>query len=912
MKLWRYGRPIEYLDQRYRLDGMLGSGGMAEVCLAWDEQKQREVAVKILKSDDLDQETLNRFMKEAGQIVDWQHPHILRIYENMRIEVIDPVQGSVLFYIVMEYARGGDLHKRLTPGKPFPLSASFALFRQLCDAVEYAHQHGVIHRDLKPLNILFRRPATGPEEVVLSDFGLAVQVDASHHTFARGGTLAYMAPEQFQGHAQPASDIFALGVILYQLCSGRLPFRRSIQDLARGEGTPTPTRPSLFNPDLPQELDKPIMRALQELPTERYRSAREFWDTVALALTTSARTFPFLTEDLWSPAGATWPFGGSEQPQENGQASQQTPFAASGPFQFDLVTPLEEEPDSTPGSLREKQKASPSSSFGLSLPTYSIPARPNTAPYPANEQVASHPRYTQETPITRRRFEQQTGRSQRGEASEPAIIAFPPESTRGQLAHRTSNTRSNPPRRDTGSHAGATRPSTLVNSATHQATSSRHASTTGTTSVQQNSQTRLSAYFAEQRDNADSPHTLKSGVRARPYARLLAWSSGPPLSRRLPAIATTLCLLVLVGAIFLAAGAQGTLLHLFGVPNTTVTLTPQTRAEQDTYALTAVTGTPSSANREIQARLLTSTSPTQSTTANATGSIRAKRATGQLTFINNGSAPITINSATISGNSGIQVSFQGPITVPAINPSFIVVTGFAVNPGNNGNIPQFDIVKSCCANGIVVKNTTAFSGGQDAQPNSVIQQKDIDGAADGLVGTLTQGARDALDKQVGSGERVVDGTEQCQPTIQANRRVGDLAKNVTVQVAVTCHAEVYDYATLRQLAGTLLNARAASDPNLGPAYSQSGQAAISVLSANTNATTNEVALSVQARGVWTYTFTPARLHQLASLIAGKNQTEARTLLLQQTGIADTHFSSNGILPGNVDEIRVVVKASQTG
>jgi len=95
MKLWRYGRPIEELGQRYRLDGMLGSGGMADVGLAWDEREGRETAVKILKSDDLDQETLNRFMKEAAQIAGWQHPNILRIYESMQIELIDPV---LLYY----------------------------------------------------------------------------------------------------------------------------------------------------------------------------------------------------------------------------------------------------------------------------------------------------------------------------------------------------------------------------------------------------------------------------------------------------------------------------------------------------------------------------------------------------------------------------------------------------------------------------------------------------------------------------------------------------------------------------------------------------------------------------------------------------------------------------------------------
>ncbi|MGH2506788.1 MAG: serine/threonine-protein kinase, partial [Ktedonobacteraceae bacterium] len=359
MKLWRYGHTIERLGQRYRLDGMLGSGGMAEVCLAWDEREQREVALKVLKSDDLDQDTLNRFMKEAGQIVDWQHPHILRIYEQMQIELVDVAQGSVLFYIAMEYARGGDLQKRLTPGKPFPLSASFALFRQLCDAVEYAHTHGVIHRDLKPLNILFRRPAQGPEEVVLSDFGLAVQADASHHTFARGGTLAYMAPEQLQGHAMPASDIFALGVILYQLCTGRLPFRRTIHDLMWVNELPTPTQPHLLNPELPIGLDEPILQALRELPAERYHSAREFWDTIYLALLSNARTFPKLADEQWSQAGTTWPFEGLELSPRVAK-----PLAA-------VEEPMQEGPEFAPGSLREKQKASPGRSFGLSLPAHS-------------------------------------------------------------------------------------------------------------------------------------------------------------------------------------------------------------------------------------------------------------------------------------------------------------------------------------------------------------------------------------------------------------------------------------------------------------------------------------------------------------------------------------------------------------
>src|SRR6266567_5125757 len=204
MKLWRYGHAIEHLGQRYRLEGSLGSGGMADVCLAWDEHETCEVAIKVIKSDQLEQRTLDRFIKEAAQVASWQHPNILHIYSDLKLELLDASQGSIVPYIVMEYAQGGDLHKRLTPGEPYPFAATLDLFAQLCSAVAYAHEHGVIHRDLKPLNVLFRQLPGGCEQVVLSDFGLSVNVDATHHTFSQAGTLEYMAPEQFRGIVEPA------------------------------------------------------------------------------------------------------------------------------------------------------------------------------------------------------------------------------------------------------------------------------------------------------------------------------------------------------------------------------------------------------------------------------------------------------------------------------------------------------------------------------------------------------------------------------------------------------------------------------------------------------------------------------------------------------------------------------------
>ena len=280
MKLWRYGHAIENLSSRYHLEGALGSGGMADVCLAWDEHEQREVAIKVIKPDQLEQKTLDRFVKEAAQVARWQHPNILRIYSDLKLELLDPQKGSIVPYIVMEYAQGGDLHRRLTPGKPYPFATTLDLFAQLCSAVTYAHQHGVIHRDLKPLNILFRQLPGGSEQVVLSDFGLAVEAAASHHTFAHGGTLPYMAPEQLLGRALPASDIFALGVIFYQLCTGRMPFRRSLQELRLREPLATPLRPSAIVQSLPASLDDVVLTALASDPELRYVTADDFWTAI--------------------------------------------------------------------------------------------------------------------------------------------------------------------------------------------------------------------------------------------------------------------------------------------------------------------------------------------------------------------------------------------------------------------------------------------------------------------------------------------------------------------------------------------------------------------------------------------------------------------------------------------------------
>ncbi len=227
-----------------------------------------------------------------------------------------------------------------------------------------------------------------------------------------------------------------------------------------------------------------------------------------------------------------------------------------------------------------------------------------------------------------------------------------------------------------------------------------------------------------------------------------------------------------------------------------------------------MTSTPKPGTREVSARIISATSPAQSKTVQSTGSIPALRATGPLQFYNLASFAISVPSTILTANNGVQVSFNGPISVSAGSP--LNVTGFAVNVGASGNIAAFSINQFCCVSGnnIRVKNTGVFSGGQNAVPNSVVQQSDINGAATALTASLTPVAQGALQKKVKSNEQVVPNTLRCTSAVSANHAAGDHAPNVTVIVSVTCKEEVYDQAASLTMAANLLAKQAST--NLGP------------------------------------------------------------------------------------------------
>jgi len=315
---------------------------------------------------------------------------------------------------------------------------------------------------------------------------------------------------------------------------------------------------------------------------------------------------------------------------------------------------------------------------------------------------------------------------------------------------------------------------------------------------------------------------------------------------------------------------------------TTITLIPQSRSEQHTF--------PVSAN-QIQASQISATAPTQQNTVNVSGTLPGKQAKGQLTFINQTNVDVVVQTTIITGKSGISVTFTGPITVPALNPPDIIVTGVATDAGPHGNIPQFDIDEFCCApnNEVVVKNTTAFTGGRNATPNDQVQQSDIDTAAQGLVTAQKQQEQNNLKAKLTATEQVVSGSNQCKPTITPDHPVGSQATTVTVSVSVTCTEEVYDTAAAQSAGTSLLATQATQD--LGSAYRLAGNVAVNVTGGY-----NGAPIALKTQGLWAYAFSTTRLNQLASLVAGKSSAEAREILLSQPGIANIQLPTTSDLP----------------
>ncbi len=262
----------------YRGLKLIGRGGMAEVYRATSPTNGRPVAIKVLPASLASEEQFRRrFMREAEIISGLEHPNIVR--------VLDYGDEKGAYFIVMELLTGPDLCNLLKIQKQIALPDTVTLLRGIADALDYAHQHGLVHRDIKPSNVMLDSSTT-PERSVLTDFGIAKIADAHTRITATGvlGTFDYIAPEQIQDSAEVdgRADIYALAVMTYQMLTGRLPFERPNTGalLLAHLNAPPPDVRELVH-DLPRHTAQTLQKAMAKKPKDRYPTAGEFIQALA-------------------------------------------------------------------------------------------------------------------------------------------------------------------------------------------------------------------------------------------------------------------------------------------------------------------------------------------------------------------------------------------------------------------------------------------------------------------------------------------------------------------------------------------------------------------------------------------------------------------------------------------------------
>jgi serine/threonine protein kinase len=270
----------QVLDQRYKVVRKLGEGGMSFVYEAKDISSGESVAVKIMTPKlAQDRTAAERLRREAGLAMRLDHPNICRI-----LRLGETVDG--LIYLVMPLLKGELLSDKEVREGPIPIDAGVPIMREVCDALNFAHQQQIIHRDLKPENIFICPQPDGKLKAVVTDFGLAKErrtEPGMAKLTATGiilGTPEFMSPEQIRGKVLDGrSDIYALGLVAYEMFTGKLPFEgATAQDMmiARLRGQPLPLRKARQDLEFSPQFEKALMKAIEAEPTSRYQTAAEF------------------------------------------------------------------------------------------------------------------------------------------------------------------------------------------------------------------------------------------------------------------------------------------------------------------------------------------------------------------------------------------------------------------------------------------------------------------------------------------------------------------------------------------------------------------------------------------------------------------------------------------------------------
>jgi serine/threonine-protein kinase len=263
------------LGNRYRLLHQAGKGGMALVYEAYDTRLERPVAIKLLKRDFVDDAAFReRFRQEARSAANLSHPSIVTVHD------FGADDNGV--YIVMEFVPGTDLKSKIKEVGPLPSQEGIPLILQACAGLGYAHRAGIVHCDVKPQNMLVTRD----NRLKITDFGIAralSTIDPHEKSDVVWGSPQYISPEQAAGSPpSPASDVYSLGVVIYELFSGHLPFESDKnEELAVMRVSQDPPSPRIYNPSIPTQLESVILKVLSREPSQRYRTADQLGQVLA-------------------------------------------------------------------------------------------------------------------------------------------------------------------------------------------------------------------------------------------------------------------------------------------------------------------------------------------------------------------------------------------------------------------------------------------------------------------------------------------------------------------------------------------------------------------------------------------------------------------------------------------------------
>jgi serine/threonine-protein kinase len=325
-------------DGRYKVIRKLGAGGMANVYLAEDQELGRRVAIKILNDRHAnDEQFVERFRREAKNAAALSHPNVVSIYDR------GDAEGT--YYIAMEFLDGRSLKELIVSRGPAPVNVAVEYARQILSALRFAHRHGIVHRDIKPHNVL----VDSEGRVKVTDFGIA-RAGTSQMTEAGSivGTAQYLSPEQARGSGvDQRSDLYSLGIVLYELLTAEVPFNGDTPvEIAMKHLSQTPEPPSAKRPDLPREIDLLVTRALAKDPDDRYQSAEEMdadLERVARGAAVSAETEESATMIMRAPQSIPGPTSATAatmiSPPRRGAALPPQP-----PVYYDLEEPIHRRP----------------------------------------------------------------------------------------------------------------------------------------------------------------------------------------------------------------------------------------------------------------------------------------------------------------------------------------------------------------------------------------------------------------------------------------------------------------------------------------------------------------------------------------------------------------------------------------